>query len=214
MAGDTAVAALEDSIARDFLLGHETDEQAPFIFAMDEIWRHHPGSAFAFLKQLGERKPLTPNLITALAGSGLRAGKAADAEEILLHSVPFDKMDPAAAAFLLRRAPMENDAADWAGHLSTEILNRSELHGDEARLAYRIWRALGARGSNLDEALQQIHSYLDRWHPYDTTAIGDLRDALKRKIFRPNEETEERVWKKQSRLLEVRRARLQWASGG
>ena len=214
MAGDTSGVTFEDSTAKSFLLGHETDEQTPFIFAMDEIWRHHPDSAFSFLKELGERKPLTPALVTALAGSGLRNGKAADAGEILLHSVAFDKMEPAAAAFLLRRAPMENDAVDWVGRLSTEVLNRNELHGDEARLAYQTWRALGAQGSNLDEALQQIHSYLDRWSPYDTTAIGDLWDALKRKTFRPNEETDERVWKKQSRVLDVRRARLQWANGG
>ncbi len=212
LSGDTTVAAGEDSSAEDFLLEHETGDPAPYVFTLDQFWRHRNREASAFLKNLAGQNPLSVPLITTLAGAELRAGKAAEASEVLLHSVPFENMDPAPAAFLLRHAAVAGDE-EWVSRLSLELLGRNELKGDEAHLAYRSWRSAALRESSVDEILQTVHAYLERWAPYDTTAIGDLSDALARKSFRPNEAADARVWRKQSRLLEARRARLEWAAG-
>jgi hypothetical protein len=224
LSGDTAVAAGEDSAARAFLLAHETGDPSPYVFALDQLWRHHDVEAAEFLKDLGEQNPLSTPLVTALAAAAWRTGKPADATAVLLHSVSFENMDPSPAAFLLRHSGVntgegravgeDEDEGEWVSRLSLELLGRNELEGDEARLAYHTWRTLALRESSLDEALETIHGYLERWAPYDTTAIGDLQQALAHKSFRPNEEADQRVWKKQLRLLEARRARLQWATGG
>ena len=189
------------------------------MFTLDQLWRHQDVQASEFLKELGEQNPLSTPLVTALAAAAWRTGKPADATAVLLHSVSFENMDPSPAAFLLRHADVqdprhENDEeGEWVSRLSLEMLGRNELEGDEAHSAYGTWRSIALRESSLDEALETIHSYLERWAPYDTVAIGDLQEALAHKSFRPNEESDERVWKKQMRLLEARRTRLQWATG-
>mgnify|MGYP003335538153 FL=1 len=213
--GDTTVVRGEDSSAADFLLTHETDEQASYDFAIDQLWRGRDEQAFGFLAKLGNRKPLTSSLSTVLAAASLRLGKSDQTFGVLLQAVPFENMDPGPAAYLLRNSSESGE--DWVTRLGQELLNRDELHGDEARLAYQAWRASVGMGSdalkntNTDDALNVVHAYLERWNPYDTLAIHDLEKTLDRKTFRPNESTDQRVWKKQRRLLALRRARLEWA---
>ncbi len=209
LSGEGSGDSAEDAAARSFLLAHETGEDAPFDFALDQMRRGRPTEAAAFLRRLGEHRTSSPSWTIALAGAELRQGKADEAAETL-RSIPVESLDPAAAFFLLRAGAREGD--DGAVPLSLNLLGREELRGDESRLAFQVWRAhADFADNNFDDALNQIHAYLDQWHPYDTAAIAAFGEILGRKVFRPSEERDERAWRKRGRLLEVRRARLEWA---
>lgn len=194
---DTAIAA--------FMLGHEVYESQILEYLRSLYQRGDYGRAIAFIERYRKENRLSSGMATLLAGCYHRIGESGKAGEMLLGYLDLDDQEPVTLEFLLGRDYVRRDP-ETARRISLKLLaSEDKVAGSAAALAYRTWRdntVVDFR--NIDEALALMEDYIDRWNPYDRTAIRELVKAFGLKQFRPDDEFNRQSWEKKIRLLKTR----------
>lgn len=203
--GKAGSASPQDTAIASFMLGHEVYESQILEYLRSLYQRGDFRRAISFIERYRQENRLSNGMATLLAGCYHRIGDSSKAGEVLLGYLDLDDQEPITLEFLLGRDYVRQDP-ETARRISLKLLaSEDNVDGSAAGLAFRTWRnntVVDFR--NIDEALALMENYIDRWNPYDRTAIRELVQAFGLKQFRPDDEFNKQSWEKKIRILKTR----------